>query len=83
MRGVAADRIDPIKVFERDRWRCQLCGCSTPERLRGQMVDHAPELDHIVPLARGGAHTWSNVQCACRRCNGEKADTPRGQLRCL
>ena len=80
-RGSAAERIDPIAVFERDRWRCQLCGCSTPKRLRGQMVDRAPELDHIVPLGSGGAHTWVNVHCACRKCNGQKHANPLGQLR--
>ena len=83
MLGVACERINPMDVFERDGWRCQLCGCSTPRRLRGQMVDRAPELDHIIPLGggHGGTHTWANVQCACRRCNGEKGASPRGQLR--
>ena len=82
-RGAEAEHIDPIAVFTRDRWRCQLCGCPTPKRLRGQMVDRAPELDHIVPLSRGGAHTWANTQCACRKCNGEKNNKTLGQLRCF
>lgn len=83
LRGVPCERIDPIAVFERDGWRCQLCGCSTPKRLRGQMVDRAPELDHIIPLGggHGGTHTWTNVQCACRKCNIAKSDKPLGQLR--
>lgn len=79
-RGISADRIDPIKVFERDRWRCHLCGCKTPRRLRGTYEANAPELDHVVPLAAGGAHTWGNVKCACRKCNGSKASRPLGQL---
>lgn len=29
-------------------------------------------VEHIVPLARGGSHTLSNVVGACDRCNGEK-----------
>lgn len=71
-RGAEADRIDPFVVFARDGWTCQICGAETPRRLRGQMVSRAPELDHIIPLALGGTHTWNNVQCACRECNGRK-----------
>ena len=33
-----------------------------------------PTLDHIIPLAKGGTHTWNNVQCACAMCNSEKRD---------
>lgn len=79
--GVAYRPINRGKLFERDGWRCQLCGCSTPRRLRGKQVDRAPELDHIVPLALGGTHTWDNVQCACRRCNGRKGARVLGQQR--
>ena len=74
------ENIDPIAVFVRDKWTCQLCGKRTPERLRGKMVPDAPELDHIIPLAMGGSHTWGNVQCACRECNGKKGATVQGQL---
>lgn len=73
--------IKPEQVFERDGWRCQLCGCKTPKRLRGKNKLTSPELDHIIPFAAGGGHTWDNVQCACRRCNGKKNASPRGQLR--
>lgn len=77
---VAADRIDPMAVFERDRWRCQLCGVRTPKALRGSFDPRAPEMDHIVTLADGGTHTWGNVQCACRQCNGDKGSRSRGQI---
>lgn len=82
MRGAlrVADRIDPIAVFERDGWRCHICKAKTRKRLRGTWEPKAPELDHIIPLAAGGTHTWDNVACACRRCNGIKSDKPLGQL---
>lgn len=70
--GVEREPINRIDVFRRDGWRCQVCGIKTPERLRGTRHDHAPELDHRVPLVRGGSHTYANVQCCCRRCNGAK-----------
>lgn len=65
-------RIDPIAVFERDGWKCRICGKSTPRTSRGTYKSNAPELDHIVPLALGGWHTWQNVQCTCRSCNSKK-----------
>lgn len=69
-----ARSIDPIKVFDRDGWMCQICGVSTPRRLRGSIDKRAPELDHVVPISKGGLHTWINLQCACRDCNGTKSN---------
>lgn len=77
----ALESINPTSVLQRDGWRCQLCGVATPRRLRGTTDPRAPEVDHIIPLARGGEHSVRNLQCACRRCNGEKADRPLGQMR--
>ena len=74
------EAVDPIAVFERDKWTCQICRAKTPRARRGTNEPNAPELDHIIPLAKGGSHTWVNLQCACRRCNGAKGDRPMGQL---
>lgn len=79
-RAAVVERVDPIKVFERDGWRCHLCGCKTPRRLRGTFDPSAPELDHIVPIARGGDHSYINTACACRQCNGAKSDSIIGQM---
>ena len=76
-----SDSIDSIAVFKRAKWRCEWCGVSTPKSFRGTIKDRAPELDHIVALANGGTHTWDNVQCLCRKCNGEKGASDAGQLR--
>lgn len=65
-------RIAPVhrvKVFDRDGWHCRNCRCATPRELMGTCDDNAPELDHVVPLSRGGAHAMDNVQCLCRVCN--------------
>lgn len=80
VRGVGVERIDATEVFKRDGWRCQLCGCRTLKSKRGSSHPRAPELDHILPLSRGGSHTWENVQCSCRSCNIAKSDEPMGQL---
>jgi HNH endonuclease len=82
--GVAYEYINYRDIFERDRWRCQICGCKTPQAWRGTKRTQAPEIDHRVPMALGGGHVWSNVQCACRSCNAQKgARTVVGQLSML
>lgn len=68
----SVDLISPIAVFERDGWRCYICGVATPRQLRGSNDPYAPELEHVVSLTDGGTHTWANVACACRRCNSAK-----------
>jgi hypothetical protein len=78
---VVAERVSPRRVFERDGWRCQICGKATPSERRGSTRSNAPELDHRVPLSKGGAHTYANTQCACRACNGVKGNkTEAGQI---
>lgn len=75
-----ADSIDPIAVFERDKWRCHICGVKTDRRLRGTAAALAPELDHIVTIAEGGSHTYGNVACSCRSCNHAKGSGSLGQI---
>lgn len=60
------------KVFERDGWKCKLCGTNTPKQLMGSTQPNAPELDHAMPVSRDGAHTYANTQLLCRSCNGWK-----------
>ncbi|MHB8123996.1 MAG: HNH endonuclease [Desulfuromonadaceae bacterium] len=74
------EAVNPIRVFERDRWKCQLCKRATPRKLRGTLDDRAPELDHIKPISKGGEHSYRNTQCACRACNLAKSDRPMGQM---
>lgn len=68
------ENIDPLDVFDQFQWRCAHCGCKTPKSRRGTYAGNAPELDHIVPLARGGKHVRKNVQLLCRNCNSQKGD---------
>ena len=81
-RGVRANasNIDPLKIFWRDKWKCRCCGCNTPKKLRGTYEDNAPEIDHIVPISKGGEHKPENVQLLCRKCNIQKSDRIEGQF---
>ncbi|MCV2395097.1 HNH endonuclease [Actinotalea sp. M2MS4P-6] len=49
-------------VLQRDAHRCAYC------------EGPADTVDHVLPRSRGGAHEWTNVVAACRRCNHRKAD---------
>lgn len=66
-----ADPIDSADVFERDGWRCGVCGGDVDPLLRHPDPLSA-SLDHVVPLSRGGTHTLDNVRCAHLRCNVRK-----------
>ena len=51
------------KIFVRDKYECQYCG--SHEDL---------EVDHIVPISKGGTNADSNLITACHRCNHLKKD---------
>lgn len=69
-----AEAISLDFILERDKYRCYICGIKTPKKLRGTCEDNAPEVDHIIPLSKGGLHVEANLRCACRKCNGLKSD---------
>jgi len=81
MRNVKVETVNAMRVFKRDGWYCQLCGKKLNPKHKGTIKDNAPELDHIIPLSKGGEHSYRNTQCACRRCNREKGARELGQLR--
>jgi len=57
------ESIDPTIVLARGNGRCGICQ---------EPIDGAFEVDHIVPLARGGEHSYSNAQPAHPSCNRRK-----------
>ena len=50
-------------VWRRDEGRCVQCGSN--ENL---------EFDHIIPISKGGANTYRNIQLLCEPCNRSKSD---------
>jgi len=48
-------------IFKRDRNTCQYCG----KKFRSEDLN----IDHVVPLSRGGKDCWENVVCSCVPCN--------------
>lgn len=66
------------KLVARDGLTCAICGkkCDWGDHswseYSGPMY---PSIDHIVPMSKGGGHTWSNVQVAHLICNSYKSDS--------
>ena len=56
------------EVLRRDGSTCRYCGRSAPEVIL--------TVDHVVPVALGGADDPSNLVTACRDCNSGKSATP-------
>lgn len=78
---IEAVTIHPVidkKVFDRDKWRCKIC--KTKVQKNDLYASNAAEVDHIVPLSKGGVHSYSNVQTLCRSCNNKKSNVYNGQL---
>lgn len=62
---------DRYEIFERDHWRCQLCGRKVQDRAQ-QKLDAATV--HLrKPTAAGGKYSLENGETACRECNGRAA----------
>jgi len=55
-----------MRAMKRDRFSCTYCGRS------GSDVEL--EVDHIVPVSRGGSHHLSNLTTSCRQCNQGKGN---------
>jgi len=53
------------KIKERDNYTCQECGKHMPDEVGLQ-------IDHIVPIAKGGKSTPTNLRVLCSKCNGRK-----------
>ena len=66
-------------VFERDGWICQLCGDPVDPDAR-YPDDQCGSLDHIIPLASGGDHSYANTQLAHALCNSLKGDREPGSM---
>lgn len=79
LKGATIETVDPIKVFDRDGWRCHLCSELTDRSKRGSSHPNAPELDHVMPLSKGGEHSYANTACAHRKCNRAKSNRIIGQ----
>ena len=55
------------QIMLRDNYTCQICG--------KHMTDEVGlQVDHIVPISKGGKTVLSNLQVLCSKCNGSKSN---------
>lgn len=62
---------DRLKIFDRDGWRCQLCGQVVQVAQPTQMDSATIRL--LIPVQAGGRYAFDNCETACRQCNGRAA----------
>lgn len=67
------DDIDPLALFEMYDWTCVLCNEKIDSQLRCP-DPMAATIEHLVPLSKGGTHTWDNCAPAHGKCNWDKSN---------
>lgn len=50
-----------LSILSRDHYRCKYCGSTLNL-----------EIDHIIPISKGGKSEYNNLQTLCHRCNVNK-----------
>ena len=63
---------DRFNIFKRDGFTCVYCGRRPPEIML--------ELDHVIPISRGGPDVPDNMMTSCRECNRGKGASPLTEL---
>jgi len=53
---------DRHAILKRDNFKCKLCGKSTSDGIK-------LEVDHIIPISKGGKNKANNLQTLCDKCN--------------
>ncbi len=63
-------KLNRKSIFARDKNTCQYCYKKFPLS--------ELSLEHVFPKSRGGKNEWTNIVCACKRCNKHKGGrTPK------
>lgn len=62
-------------VFKRDNYTCQICGATAKDGAKLQV-------DHIIPVSKGGKTVMSNLQTLCDRCNMGKSNKTDEDIMC-
>lgn len=70
------------RLYKRDKGKCYLCKehCDMNDYyINDNNVlicgNNYPSIDHVIPISKGGTHSWDNVRLAHRHCNAIKRDT--------
>ena len=74
--GVDFDEtINRESVFKSELGKCYLCQIETHlEHISEGYEPNLATVDHVMPISKGGPHTWGNVRNCCLKCNITKHD---------
>ena len=69
------------KLIKRDNNTCHICGskCNSEDYIIDDENNFIvgpdyPSIDHVIPVSKGGTHTWDNVKLAHMSCNTIKSN---------
>ena len=71
VREAFVEDVGPSVVLSRDGWVCHICGDAIDPKFKSPDV-MSWSIDHVIPLAKGGAHEYKNCKAAHRGCNSRK-----------
>lgn len=58
------EHVDPLSLYRDQNGVCYMC--------LEQFDFKAMEMDHLIPISKGGKHEISNVKMCCKKCNLKK-----------
>lgn len=67
-RNAFVESVSRDEVMRRGRWECHLCGEKIPKSAKWPDPMFGT-VDHVLPLAKGGAHSYANCKPAHLKCN--------------
>jgi hypothetical protein len=72
-RDAFVEVVVPREVYERDNWTCHICDLRINKATSNVWPrPTSPTIDHVIPLAKGGEHSYANCKAAHLRCNTRK-----------
>jgi 5-methylcytosine-specific restriction endonuclease McrA len=78
--GKNKNKIHRFKVYDKYNYSCAYCNrfFAVPNNWNKKDAIHDGfmwlEIDHIVPLSKGGSDNLDNKQALCQKCNNFKSD---------
>lgn len=64
------------KLLEKDGYVCGICNLPILKDVKNH--SDKPSIDHIIPIKRGGQHTWENVRAVHCGCNNSRKNQDDG-----
>jgi len=69
--GAFVEAVHPLVLAERDNWICGICQMPIDPLLTYPNPGYR-SIDHIIPLSRGGEHSYTNTRIAHLSCNNKR-----------